>query len=291
MPKKLTIAVVGIGLIGGSLLKTLRTQNFHLIGISRSESTIKKAEKLNIADEYSTDLSLLSKADIVFICTPISKIISMIDQIKNIISPDCIVTDVGSLKGFVLDYVNNSQVKVNYIGGHPMAGTEYQGVDYAVDNLFIGAKWILTPSRFADQTSVDKLSDILKITGADIIFAEPEAHDKAVALISHFPLLLSQALFTLVNNYPDNSIKTLALRLASSGFRDTTRLAATNPELAKDMLLDNRHNVQDVAKHLQIVLNSMIYDLNCNENSFIDHIKDISSDRRKLYSSDGKNIY
>jgi len=291
MSKEFSIAVVGLGLIGGSLLKALRPKNFHLIGVSGREETVSKARKQNLADEYSTDINAVKDAKIVFICTPIHKIISFIDQISKIVSSDCIITDVGSLKGFIADYVDNAEFPVNFIGGHPMAGTEHKGIDNAVDNLFEDAKWVLTPSKWSESRDIESLKELIKEIGAKVIIANPHEHDRAVALISHLPLLVSQSLFGIVYKYSDESTKDLALSIAASGFRDTTRLAATNPELAKDMLLLNKVNIREAAKDFVNYLLSMDKNLDLEEEKFMKITEELVTNRKNLYSPEGKNIY
>ncbi|EKE04616.1 MAG: arogenate dehydrogenase [uncultured bacterium] len=291
MPDNPTIAVIGLGLIGGSILKALRPKGFHLIGISRSEETVRKAINLDLADEYSTNVELVQKANVVFICTPINKTIETIDKVRKIVSPDCIITDVASLKGFIMDYVNDYDFPTNFIGGHPMAGTENTGIDYAVDNLFEGAKWVLTPSRWSGAEDIRRLEELTSLIGAKSIIADAYEHDKAVTLISHLPLLLSQSLFGMVSDYPDENIKELALKLAASGFRDTTRLAATNPELAKDILLKNKAYIREAVNGLKDYLTELDKALDLNEEEFMNLVKSLASKRKDMYSPEGKNTY
>jgi len=291
MSKDFTIAVIGLGLIGGSILKALGPKNFHLIAVSGREETIVKAKELGLADEYSTDIEAVKDAKIVFICTPIHKIIPFIDKVSQVVSPDCIITDVASLKGFIIDHVDNCEFLINFIGGHPMAGTEHKGIDNAIDNLFENAKWVLTPSRWSESQDIEELKEVISSIGAKVIIANPYEHDKAVALISHLPLLLSQSLFGMVDKYPDENIRDLALSLAASGFRDTTRLAATNPELAKDMLLLNKINIREAVKNLEDYLSKMDKNLDLDEEKFIEIAEELATNRKDLYSPEGKNIY
>ncbi|MFH0702688.1 MAG: prephenate dehydrogenase/arogenate dehydrogenase family protein [bacterium] len=291
MRKEFTIAVIGLGLIGGSILKGLRYKKFHLIGISRSEETLNKAVELNLVDECSTNIDIIKEAKIVFICTPMNKIISIIDEVKKWVYPDCIITDVGGLKGFILDYVNNYHVPINFIGGHPMAGSENKGIEQSSENLFEEAKWVLTPSKWTNIEYMQELEGLIHYLGAKPIFADSYEHDKAVTLISHMPLILSQSLFGFLDSYPDENIKELALKLAASGFRDTTRLAATNPELAKDMLLKNKINIRDEIKKLKDYLIQLDENLDLEEEKFIDLIKNLAFKRKNMYSINGRNIY
>ncbi|MDD3012318.1 MAG: prephenate dehydrogenase/arogenate dehydrogenase family protein [Candidatus Gastranaerophilales bacterium] len=291
MSKDFSIAVIGLGLIGGSILKALKPKNFHLTGVSGREETIAKAKELDLADEYSTDIESVKDAKIIFICTPIHKIIPFAEKVSRIVSPDCIITDVGSIKGSIIDHIDNSEFPINFIGGHPMAGTEHKGIDNAADNLFEGAKWVLTPSRWSESQDIEELKELISSLGAKVIIANPFEHDRAVALISHLPLLLSQALFGMVDKYPDESIRDLALTLAASGFRDTTRLAATNPELAKDMLLLNKINIREAVKNLEDYLSKMDKNLDLDEEKFMELAEELASNRKNLYSPEGKNIY
>lgn len=291
MQRDYKVAVVGLGLIGGSILKALRAKNIRLVAVSRSQETIDKAKKLNLADIYSTELEPVKDADVVFICAPIHKTIELIDKVREITDPTCIITDVASIKGFIMDHVNDYHFPTNFIGGHPMAGTEHKGIDHSFDTLFEGAKWAITPSRWSDTQDVEKLKELIRFMGATAIEANPYEHDKAVALISHMPLLISQALFGLINDYKDESVKNLALKLAASGFRDTTRLAATNPELAIDMLSINKINLKESISDYKEYLASLLDILNSDEDGFSRKVESIASNRASMYSKDGKNIY
>ena len=285
------IAVIGLGLIGGSLLKALRGKVGELIGVSRNPDTIKKVLKNGLADTASVDLSIVKDADIVFICTPINLVIQTIEKVSKIVSPECIITDAASLKGFILDHVNAGSDKINFIGGHLMAGTENKGIDSAVDGLFEQAKWVLTPSRFAAQADIDRLQKIIELTGAIPVFADAHEHDEAVALISHMPMVLSQALFNMANNYPDESVKNLAFTLASSGFRDMTRLACSNPEMANDMINLNRENIADALNLLESSIKYIEQNFNLENGDFAKNLENMIIARKKLYDENGKNTF
>lgn len=291
MSNKLSIAVIGLGLIGGSILKALRTMNYHLIAVSGREETLLKAKDLKIADEYSNDFNILKNADVVIICTPIYTITETIDKASKVVSNSCIITDVASIKGFIVEHVNKFSKPVKFIGGHPMAGTEHKGIENSFKDLFLDAKWVLTPSKWVDNNDINILRQIIIDLGAKAIIADPVEHDKAVALISHLPLLISQSLFKTVEEYPDKNIRQLALSIASSGFRDTTRLAASNPELSKDMLLLNKNNVLESSLFFEEAIESMKKNFDLDENEFFDFISELALDRAKLYSKDGKNTY
>ncbi|HSA05811.1 MAG TPA: prephenate dehydrogenase/arogenate dehydrogenase family protein [Candidatus Gastranaerophilales bacterium] len=290
MQKEFSIAVIGLGLIGGSILKKLKNTKNKLIGVSARQETIDKALKEQIISEGSTNIGIIKDADIIFICTPINITLDMLKEVILIAKPECIITDVAGVKGFIMDFVNKNNAPVNFIGGHPMAGTENKGLDASDSNMFEKAKWVLTPSKWAQNKDVDILKQIINELGAEVIVADAYEHDKAVALISHFPLFLSQSLFDFVNNYPDKETGRLAMKLAASGFRDMTRLAATNPTLATDMLFQNRENVvlayKEYIEHSKLLENELVE----QEENFIKHVNELVDSRKKMYSPEGKNI-
>jgi len=290
MKKDLIIAVIGLGLIGGSILKKLYGIGYKLIGVSRSHETVDKAFKQGLIYQGSTDINIIKDADIVFICTPINKTIPILVDVMNTVKSEAIITDAASLKGFILDFVNTSHDPINFIGGHPMAGTENKGIDASFPDLFEGAKWVLTPSKWTNEKDLEVLKELIERLGAQPVIADPDEHDKAVALISHMPLFLSQTLFSLVKNYSDREIGELAVKLASSGFRDMTRLVATNPELATDMLIENRTNVLETFREL-IKEASGLEKLLVEEEGFSENSEKLAEQRKKMYSPEGKNVY
>jgi len=281
------IGVVGAGLIGGSLLKSLKkADNYEVYAVSYSRNTIEKILDQNLACQASLDFEVLKDCDVVFVTVPMNKIIETIKKVSEIVKDTCIITDAGSLKGFVLEYVNNAKTPIKFVGGHPMAGTEKKGIDAAQDNLFDGTKWVLIPSKWVGEQELNVLTQIVSKVGAKTIIANAYQHDKAAALISHMPMLLSQSLFAAVENHPDKNIKELALQLASSGFRDMTRLAMTNPEMAKDMISNNNTNIIESIKAVQSEAEKLV------DTEYFDFvIEDIVKKRSDMYSEEGKNQF
>lgn len=228
------IGVIGLGLIGGSIFKALRGK-YEVIGVSRS------VREENVSRDYSS----LKKCDIVFVCTPMNVTLEILDELEAFLQPSTIVTDVCSLKGFV----SKKEYSYKFIPSHPMAGTEHKGWEHSFPELFKGAKWVMTPH---DGDIPQELETVIKELGAQIIITTAEEHDKAAALISNLPLIVAQAL---CQNIKDN---TLAQLMAASGFRDTTRLALSNTEMASDMLELNRENIQQAATTMQNCLESLL---------------------------------
>lgn len=216
------IGVLGLGLIGGSIFKKLRELNYDVIGISASQK----------GEGIFGDIERLSDCNLVFVCTAMNKCLETLDRLENIMPANAIVTDVCSLKSFVCD----KKRPYKFIPSHPMAGTEHKGFENSFPELFKGAKWVLTPV-FGNE-GLELLRTVIEQLGAQTIITTPEKHDEAAALISHMPLLVAQGLFMCAEDNP------LALEMASSGFRDMTRLALSNEEMANDMFTMNSTNIE-----------------------------------------------
>lgn len=286
-----TIAVVGLGLIGGSIVKKLKKDtDYRLIGVSGRQETVDSALQEELIAEGSIDISLVKDADVIFVTVPVHKTIPILKDVFAVAKQEAIITDGASVKGSIMHFVNSNPTPVNFIGGHPMAGTENKGLESSFAELFEGAKWVLTPSKWATLEDMHTLAAIIKQLGAETITANQYEHDRAVALISHMPLLLSQALYSLVAGYPDEGVRELAMQLAASGFRDMTRIAATNPELTLDMLGENKENIVAALEKLIMQAGSLSTLLD-NRESYSEVSHKIADSRRMMYSPDGKNIF
>jgi arogenate dehydrogenase (NADP+) len=226
---KMKIGILGLGLIGGSLGYDLRSQGHHILGVSRRESTCQKAVTLGSVDQASADLSLLATAEVVFICTPIALIVPQVQQLIAHLSPTTIVTDVGSVKAPIVKEI--SPLWTNFVGGHPMAGTADSGIEAAQRHLFVDRPYVLTPTDKTPNKAILLLEEIVRSLGAKIYHCQPEQHDRAVSWISHLPVMVSASLITACMGETDPAVLHLAQNLASSGFRDTSRVGGGNPEL------------------------------------------------------------
>lgn len=267
------IGIIALGLIGGSILKSLSDKDLEITVISQNKETLEKAKKCS--KSVSSDINEVKNCDVIFVCTPINKTLETLDKLENVLSNDCIVTDVSSVKEFVME----KKRPYRFIGSHPMAGTEFSGFDASFKELFVGAKWVLTPDKDTKKEDIETLEKIIKLTGAKTIISEAKGHDLAVALISHMPMLLSQAIFKTATN------SELALKLASSGFMDTTRLAMTNTTMAQDMMDYNKDNILEALDLLTNSINLLQSD------NYLETISEIKSSRERMYSKEGKNLY
>ncbi len=251
------IGVIGLGLIGGSIFKDLTRLNYNVIGVSKSQS----------GENIYKDYSVLKDCDIVFVCTAMNKTLEVLDELENILSPETVVTDVCSLKTFVC----KKQRPYVFIPSHPMAGTEHKGFENSFEGLFKGATWVLTPFKNTPEEKIKKLVSIIENLGANPLFTTPSKHDEAAAMISHMPMLIAQALF---HSASDNE---LALQMASSGFRDMTRLALSNEEMAADMISMNHENIQNAVLKLYKSVGEL------TSGDYEKLIKDIKVQRSKMF--------
>lgn len=267
------IGIISLGLIGGSLLKVLSETDNTLYAVTRNKETIEKAKKYT--ENSSDNIESLRECDIVFVASPINKTLEILDSIESVVSKDCIVLDCASVKEFVM----KKKRPYKFIGSHPMAGTEFSGFDASFKELFRGAKWVLTPNNNISEQEIQTVENIISKTGAEIIITNAKEHDEAVALISHLPLIVAQSIFY---STKDNK---LALKLASSGFRDMTRLALSNLEMAEDMKAYNASNIDIASEKL---FSSINFIKNTKDSKII---ADIKNTRSSMYSSEGKNIF
>ncbi|WP_445291784.1 prephenate/arogenate dehydrogenase [Calothrix sp. NIES-2098] len=235
---KMKIGILGLGLIGGSLGFDLRSQGHHVFGVSRRESTCQKAVSLGSVDEASAEINLLAQAEVVFICTPIALIVPQVKQLITHLSATTVVTDVGSVKAPIVKEI--SPLWENFIGGHPMAGTADSGIEAAQHNLFVDRPYVLTPIETTPSRAISVLEEIVRSLGAKIYHCQPEQHDRAVSWISHLPVMVSASLIAACISETDPAVLQLAQNLASSGFRDTSRVGGGNPELGVMMAQFNR---------------------------------------------------
>lgn len=247
------IGIIGLGLIGGSIFKDLVKLGYDVIAVSNSQNG------KNIYKEYN----VLKNCDIVFVCSAMNKTLSILDKLEEILDEKTIVTDVCSLKKFVC----NKNRTYKFIPSHPMAGTEHKGFENSFEGLFKNAKWVITPVYGSDEKLVKIINDL----GAKIVETTPEKHDEAVALISHMPMVIAQAIFKTASENP------LALEIASSGFRDMTRLAMSNTEMANDMVMMNSDNIQTSI----LKLYKSIGDL--TNSDYLEQINEIKLNRQSMF--------
>ncbi|MFD0586917.1 prephenate dehydrogenase [Paenibacillus sp. GCM10027627] len=236
------VAIFGVGLIGGSIALCLKGKpGIEVVGFSNRESSVTKYVQRGVVDVGTTSLEEAAEgADFIFLCVPVGNLQEYLDQISKChLKEGCIITDVGSTKSSVASFARSLRLKnATFIGGHPMAGSERSGVEAASSHLLENAYYVLTPDESTPPEAVEKLSELLSHTKANIVKVDADSHDDIVGAISHLPHMIAVALVNQVRGY--NERDGLYESLAAGGFRDITRIASGDPALWRDILLDNR---------------------------------------------------
>jgi prephenate dehydrogenase len=218
---------VGTGLIGGSIGLGLRRAGWHVTGMDRDPERAERAVEVGAIDAVGQD----RHAEVTFVATPVGSVAGEVSQ--ALAAGPGVVTDVGGVKERIVATVDDAR----FIGGHPMAGSEQEGVDGAEADLFVGATWVLTPTPATDPQAYALVHAVVGSLGADVVAVEPARHDALVAVVSHVPHLTAAALMTLAAGQAEQHAT--LLRLAAGGFRDMTRISAGHPGIWPDICVDN----------------------------------------------------
>ncbi len=252
------IAVLGAGLLGGSLLAALRKKSpsLHLRAWARRADTAKEVTRLHLADIASTDLDLATDgAELVILCTPVETMTGLAKKLNvTRLAPQCVVTDVGSVKTPVVTALEDilAAKKITFIGSHPMAGSEKSGLENSRADLFEGASCIITPTLFTAEIALHQARWLWTLVGGRLLEMSPEDHDRKIASISHMPHLAAVAIaLSSLHDDPDAAI------CMGNGFRDTTRIASGDPELWTGIISQNRVEALAALSKLQIEIGRM----------------------------------
>lgn len=236
------LAIIGVGLIGGSLARALREAGAvgSVVGIGRSRANLEEALSLGICDEITQDLlEGVKGADVVFISVPVCSIPAVVAEIAPALSKGCIVTDGGSVKSaIVMECEAQIPAGCHFVGGHPIAGTEHSGASASFATLYKGKRCILTPTEHTDANALAKIDRLWRLTGADVCIMEPEHHDRIFAEISHLPHAVAYALVHAVGTADVEGENVLSY--TAGGFRDFTRIASSDPVMWRDIAMMNR---------------------------------------------------
>jgi arogenate dehydrogenase (NADP+) len=238
------IGIIGLGLIGGSLAIDLKRQGHRLLGVSRRAETCQRAVSQGIVDRASPDLALVATAEVIFLCMPLGAIAPTVAELLPLLSPATILTDVGSVKASVVELI--APQWPNFVGGHPMAGKAESGLEAAEAGLFRERAYVITPVESTSAPARATIANLAAALGSQVYYCDPQVHDQAVAWISHLPVMVSASLIAACVE-ADPVVLELAQKLASSGFRDTSRVGGGNPELGVMMA---RYNQEALLKAL-----------------------------------------
>jgi cyclohexadieny/prephenate dehydrogenase len=243
------IALIGIGLIGSSLARVVRRDRLadHIVACARTEQTLAKVGELGLADSVTMDpAEAVIGADLVVLGTPLGVYREIAEAIAPHLEPGVIVTDVGSVKGAAIrDVAPRMPEGVHFVPGHPVAGTEHSGPEAGFAELFAGRWCVLTPTADTDKGAVEQVAELWRRAGMMVDVMEAEHHDQVLAITSHLPHLIA---YTIVGTVFDleNSTQREAVKYAAGGFRDFTRIAASDPVMWRDVFLNNREAVLEM---------------------------------------------
>jgi prephenate dehydrogenase len=236
------LAIIGVGLIGGSFARALREAGAvkTVVGIGRSRSNLEEALTLGIVDEITQDaVAGVRGAQMVFISVPVCAIPAVVAEIAPALSAGCIVTDGGSVKAAIVNECEGLLPSgCHFIGGHPIAGTEHSGAAAAFATLYVGKRCILTPTLRSDAAALDVVTRLWQICGAEVCSMEPGHHDRIFAEISHLPHIVAYALVHAVGTADVEGENVLSY--TAGGFRDFTRIASSDPAMWRDIALMNK---------------------------------------------------
>jgi cyclohexadieny/prephenate dehydrogenase len=243
------IALIGIGLIGSSLARVIRRAGLaeHISVLSRRVETLTRAKELRLGDSYSTDMAEAVKdADLVIVSVPVGSSGQVAQAIASSLKPGAVVTDVGSTKASVIAQMQpHIPAGVHFIPGHPLAGTEKSGPDAGFADLFQNRWCILTPPEGTDAGEIAKLTRFWEACGSHVDTMDPQHHDRVLAIVSHLPHLIA---YNIVGTADDLELVTQSevIKYSATGFRDFTRLAASDPEMWRDVCLNNSEAILEM---------------------------------------------
>ena len=241
-----SVTIVGVGLISGSFSLALKEKGLakNIIGVSRTEASIRKALELGIIDESMPLEEAVKKSDLIYVAIPVDVTVPVMKQIMDLVSDKQIVADAGSTKHALCSSLEDHPMRERFVATHPMWGTEYSGPEAAVRDAFIGRACVICEKEKSDQRAVSVIEEIYRQLGMHIIYMDADSHDLHAAYVSHISHITS---FALANTVLEKEKEEDAIfELASAGFESTVRLAKSNPAMWIPIFMQNKENVLDV---------------------------------------------
>ena len=266
------VAFIGMGLINSSLARDLKIKKFYLSSsaYSRRLSTINKIKKLKLVDFASSNVEkIIKEADIIIVGIPVAAYQEVFKKICNHIKPGAIITDVGSVKKEVINSVKKYIPKnVDFVPGHPIAGTENSGPESGFAGLFKNGWCILTPNKSTSKNSVKIIKYMWQLVGMKVDIMDSNYHDEVLAITSHIPHIIAYSIVGTVANL-QTTIKKEVIKYAASGFRDFTRIAASDPIMWRDIILYNRQSILKMLNLFKKDLSKLEYAIENNDDNFL----------------------
>ena len=276
------LGLIGCGLMGGSFALALKKAGLvkRVVGYSKSPSTTERARLMGVIDvEAPSALLAVSGADIVLLAVPVSATEATLKAIRHLINPNTLVMDVGSTKRDVVDAARRV-LRDNvgcFVPAHPITGKEVSGVEHADANLYAGKQVILTPIERTFTVQLQRASDVWTALGCHVLKMSPQSHDAAYAAVSHLPHLVA---FAMINGIAGQSQGMDYLSLAGPGFRDFTRIAASDPKMWRDILIANREELLEQSKLFQRSLHALEKMISAGDGDALEQAIESASDTR-----------
>ncbi len=285
------LGVIGTGLMGGSFALALKRAGLvqRVIGYSKSPSTTERAKKLGVIDDAAESALLaVSGSDIVLIAVPVAATEATFKAIRHLVDPGCLFMDVGSTKRDVVDAARRvlKERIVSFVPAHPIAGKEAGGVQHADAALYQGRQVILTPLSSTDPALLQKAADVWSAIGCQVLKMSPDDHDAAFAAVSHLPHLLAFAYFSAIARQPAGADY---LTLAGPGFRDFTRIAASDPTVWRDILMANREEVLKQSLRFRHTLDAIEHVMRSGNGEALEDLIRQSADARANWQMSATN--
>jgi len=257
------LAILGVGLIGGSLALALKQAGVvgQVVGIGRGLQNLEKALELGIVDQITRDpLAGVGDADLVFMATPVTSLGPIAARILPAMKPGAILTDGGSVKGAVIEAIEPLVPDgIHFVPGHPIAGTENSGAEAAFPTLYQGRRCILTPTPATDEEALDYVRRMWQLAGSEVVVMDVDKHDRILAAISHLPHMVAYALVNAVGSY--DRFEENILEYSAGGFRDFTRIASSDPTMWRDIAQSNREALLEMVELFEMHLAELKADI------------------------------
>lgn len=266
------LAIIGVGLIGGSLglaLKKALGADIEIWGLCRTEKTKQCALARGAIDKATTDIkTAVENADVVYLATPVLQMPSLVQKILPYLKKGAILTDAGSTKTYIWEHIRTLlPPDVYYVAGHPMTGREKSGVMAAQADLFQNKAYVILEGTGAPKEAVEKLLSLLQHTGANFLHLDIKQHDRCASVISHVPHLVAASLVTLLQRRKDDL--PACLKLAGGGFKDTTRIASSDADMWADIAMTNGEAIAHDLREVQHILGELIVAMERKDRAFV----------------------
>ena len=287
MKKK--IGFIGLGLIGGSLAKAIRQYypDYQIVAFDKNKETLALATQESLIDVAATTIDEnFRNCGYIFLCAPVSYNNAYLPQVKPFLDKDTILTDVGSVKTGIHKEVHRLGMDANFIGGHPMAGSEKTGYESSTDHLLENAYYIITPTPHTPASYTDRMVEVAKAIGALPLVLDYHRHDFIVAAISHLPHLIASSLVNLVHDC--DSEDQMMKRLAAGGFKDITRIASSSPVMWEQICMTNTGNITEVLDRYIDSLTTLREELSDHQSRAIYQLFESSRDYRNSFAETPK---